>query len=59
MKYQCDIRAPEMQFESLKAETHEVEDRREQSETSIHRLKELIEKQRYNDEACDWDESYS
>jgi hypothetical protein len=46
-----------MQFESLKAESHEVEECRERSEAPMHRLKELIEEQRYHDKARDRNEA--
>lgn len=58
MKYQRDVRAPQVQFEGLEAESHEVEDCRERSEASIHRFEEMIEKQRYHDKARDRNEPH-
>src|SRR6202044_1382511 len=46
-KDQGDVYAPRIQSKSLKGEAHEVEERRDQSETLVYRLKNGIEDQRH------------
>jgi len=53
MKYQGDVRAPEVEFKGFQSKPYEVEERREPSEASVHRLQELIKQQRDNREGHD------
>ena len=47
MKYYGDVHALRLQSKSLKGESHEGEGCREQREAPVHRLKDVIEEQRY------------
>src|ERR1700680_3998828 len=54
-KYHGGAHAPRSPTKSPKGGTDEVEGRREQRETPVHRLKDVIEKQRHTDHARDLD----
>ncbi len=52
-----DIRGLRQKLKDFKDESHEVERRREQREGPVHLLKDVIEEQRHNDHARDFDET--
>src|SRR5437879_3869987 len=55
VKCQADVHALRQKVKKLKGDCHEVEGRREQRESPVHRFKDVIEEQRYSDHARDLD----
>ena len=55
VKCQADVHALRQKVKKLKGDCHEVEGRREQRESPVHRLKDVIEEQRYSDQGRDID----